>query len=139
MARSNIHRMRIAFSDCDPAQIVFFANYFKWFDSSFAEFLGACGVPNWRDTAVDSGIIGAPLVDAQATFRNSATYGEDIEIESWVENWGRKSFVVRHIARRGTTVLCVGREVRVFAIQDPDDPLRIRAVPIPEEIRALCS
>ena len=139
MARSHLHRMRIAFSDCDPAQIVFFANYFKWFDTSFAELMGACGVPSWRETAAHNGIIGAPLVDAQATFRNSATYGEDLEVESWVEHWGRKSFVVRQIVRRDETVLCMGREVRIFAVQDPDDPLRIKAVPIPEDIRALCS
>ena len=138
MARSNIFRLRIAFSDCDPAQIVFFANYFKWFDTSSREFFTACGVPSWRDTTAERGIIGTPLVDAQARFMNSATYGEDIEIESSVESWSTKSFVMRHVARRGDTVLCEGREVRVFAKQDPEDPLRIRAVPIPEDYRALC-
>ena len=138
MARSNIFRMRIEFSDCDPAQIVFFANYFKWFDTSSREFFTACGVPSWRDTLATRGIIGTPLVDAQAKFMSSATYGEDIEIESSVETWNNKSFVMRHVARRGDTVLCEGREVRVFAIQDPENPLRIKAVPIPEDIRAAC-
>ncbi|MBN8443476.1 MAG: acyl-CoA thioesterase [Thauera sp.] len=138
MPRSNVYRMRIAFSDCDPAQIVFFANYFKWFDTSSREFFTACGVPSWRETTAERGIIGTPLVDAQATFRNSATYGEDIEIESWIEKWGGKSFVMRHVARRGDTVLCEGREVRVFATQDPGNPLRIKAVGVPEDIRAAC-
>lgn len=138
MPRSNVYRMRIAFSDCDPAQIVFFANYFKWFDTSSREFFTACGVPSWRETTAERGIIGTPLVDAQATFRNSATYGEDIEIESWVEKWGGKSFVMRHVARRGDTILCEGREVRVFAVQDPGNPLRIKAVGVPEDIRTAC-
>lgn len=138
MPRRHIYRMRIAFSDCDPAQIVFFANYFKWFDTAFREFFTACGIPSWRDTTAQRGIIGTPLVDAQAKFINSATYGEDIEIESWVETWKTKSFVVHHVARRGDTVLCEGREVRVFAMPDPQDPLRIRAIPIPADYRALC-
>lgn len=138
MTRSHIHRLRIAFSDCDPAQIVFFANYFKWFDAAFREFFTACGIPSWRETSVERGIIGTPLVDAQAKFMNSATYGEDIEIETSVESWGSKSFVVRHVAHRGDTVLCEGREVRVFAMQDPENPLRIRAIPIPADYRALC-
>ncbi|MCB1927662.1 MAG: acyl-CoA thioesterase [Rhodocyclaceae bacterium] len=138
MARSHIYRMRIAFSDCDPAQIVFFANYFKWFDTASREFFTACGVPSWRQTMAERGIIGAPLVDAGARFLSSATYGEDIEIESSVEEWRNKSFVMRHVARRGDTVLSEGREVRVFAIMDPDDPLRIKAVPIPTDIRAAC-
>ena len=138
MPKSNIFRMRIAFSDCDPAQIVFFANYFKWFDTSSREFFTACGIPSWRDTTRDRGIIGTPLVDAQSSFKNSATYGEDIEIETWVEEWRNKSFTMKHIARRGDTVLCEGREVRVFAVQHPDDPMRIKAIPIPEDIKAAC-
>lgn len=138
MSRSHIHSLRIAFSDCDPAQIVFFANYFRWFDTAAREFFTACGVPSWRETTAARGIIGTPLVDAQAKFINSATYGEDLDIESSVEAWNGKSFVMRHVARRGDTVICEGREVRVFAIADPDDPLRIRAIPIPEDYRALC-
>ena len=137
--RTHIHRLRVAFSDCDPAQIVCFANYFKWFDTASREFFTACGVPNWHDTERERGIIGTPLVDVQAKFLSSTTYGEDIEIESSVEQWNNKSFVMRHVACRGDTVLVEVREVRVFAVRDPDDPKRIRAVPIPEDIKALCS
>ncbi len=137
--RSHIHRHRIAFSDCDPAQIVFFANYFKWFDTASREFFTACGVPSWRDTERERGIIGTPLVDVQAKFLSSATYGEDIEIESVVESWGNKSFVMRHVARRGETVLVEGREVRVFAIRDPADATRIKAIPVPADIKSACA
>lgn len=138
MARSNSYRMRIAFSDCDPAQIVFFAHYFKWFDTASNEFFRACGVPAWRELSATCGIVGMPLVDAQAKFMNPATYGEDIVIESAVEEWRTKSFVMRHVACRGETVLCEGREIRVFVTQDPDNPLCIEAVPVPEAIRAAC-
>ena len=139
VALSSIYRYRIAFSDCDPAQIVFFANYFKWFDTSAREFFTACGIPSWRETEKATGMIGMPLVDAQAKFLNPATYGEDIEIESSVERWNTKSFVMRHVARRGETVLAEGREVRVFAVRDPLDAQRIVAIPIPEYIRVACS
>lgn len=138
MARRHIHRLRVAFVDCDPAQIVHFSNYFRWFDTASREFFTACGVPGWRDTERESGIIGTPLVDAQASFRSPATYGEDIEIESWVESWGGKSFTMRHVARRGDTVLAEAREVRVFAVRESVDPPVIRAVAVPAEIRALC-
>ena len=136
--RSHVMRYRIAFVDCDPAQIVHFSNYFRWFDTSSREFFTACGVPSWRDTERMSGIIGTPLVDAQASFRNPATYGEDLEIESWVEAWNTNSFVMRHVARRGDTVIAEGREVRVFAVRDADEPTRIRAVEIPAEYREMC-
>jgi 4-hydroxybenzoyl-CoA thioesterase len=138
VGRRHIHRYRIAFVDCDPAQIVHFSNYFRWFDTASREFFTACGVPSWRDTERESGIIGTPLVDAQASFRNPATYGEDIEIESWVDSWSGKSFVMRHVARRGDTVLAEGREVRVFAVRESVDPPKIRAVAVPAEIREQC-
>lgn len=138
MARRHIRCLRVAFVDCDPAQIVHFSNYFRWFDTASREFFSACGVPSWRDTERDSGIIGTPLVDAQASFRNPATYGEDIEIESWVDSWGGKSFVMRHVARRGDTVLVEGREVRVFALRESVDPPKIRAVAVPAGIRVVC-
>ena len=138
MGYRHIHRLRVAFVDCDPAQIVHFSNYFRWFDTASREFFTACGVPGWRDTERESGIIGTPLVDAQASFRSPATYGEDIEIESWVESWGGRSFTMRHVARRGDTVLAEGREVRVFAVRESVDPPVIRAVAVPADIRALC-
>lgn len=137
--RRHIHRHRIAFSECDPARIVFFANYFTWFDTASREFFGNCGIPSWHVTERERGIIGTPVLDAQAKFMNTATYGEDIEIETTVEQWNNKTFVMRHIARRGTTVLAEGREVRIFAIRDPDDERRIKSIPIPEDIKAACA
>ena len=137
--RPHIHRHRIAFSECDPAQIAFFANYFTWFDTASREFFMACGIPSWHDTEFERGIIGTPVLDAQAKFLNSATYGEDIEIETSVEKWNNKTFVMRHVARRGDTVLVEGREVRIFAIRDPDDRRRIKSIPIPEDIKAACA
>ena len=138
MTRIHTHRLRIAFSECDPAQLVYYANYFKWFDIGVREFFTACGVPSWRETERERGIIGVPLVDASARFLNPATYGQDIEVESWIEQWRHRSFVMKHVARRGATVLAQGREVRVFAIRDPDDPLQIKAIEIPADIRAKC-
>src|SRR5450830_264732 len=38
-----------------------------------------------------------------------------------------------------TPLLSEGRDTRVFAIRHPEDPARIKAIPIPEDIRELCS
>jgi 4-hydroxybenzoyl-CoA thioesterase len=139
LARTNTIKLHIEFGDCDPAGIVFYPNYFRWMDAGTRHFFSACGVPSWTEQPMASGIIGTPLVDASARFLQSATYAEDIEIESSIVEWRNKSFVMNHTIRRGGTMLMEGREVRVFAIKHPDDPKRIRAVPIPPEIRALCS
>lgn len=137
-SRVHLSHLRVAFSDCDPAQIVFFANYLKWFDTAGREFFSACGIPSWRETEQTYGIIGTPVLDVKARFLASATYGEDIEIETAIESWRNSSFVMRHIARRGETILAECKEMRIFAMRDPDDPLRIKPVPVPEDIKAAC-
>jgi 4-hydroxybenzoyl-CoA thioesterase len=128
----------VEFGDCDPAQIVFYPNFFKWFDAASLHFFEAAGVPPWHRRNAADGIIGTPLVDAQAKFIAPATYGDRITVESWIAEWRNTSFVMRHVIRRDEAVLVEGQEVRVFAVRHPDDPQRIRAVAPPADVRRRC-
>jgi 4-hydroxybenzoyl-CoA thioesterase len=125
----------VEFGDCDPAGIVFYPNFFRWMDAASRHFFTAAGIPPWRELEAREGILGTPLVEASAHFERPATYGETIAIDTSVVEWRGKSFVMRHVIRRGDTKLAEGREVRVFARRHPDDPARIQAVEIPPDIR----
>ena len=138
MSRTHVTHFTVEFGDCDPAQIVFYPNFFRWMDAASLRFFAAAGVPSWHRRDAGDGLIGTPLVDAQARFIAPATYGEKISVETSIVEWRKKSFVMRHVIRRGDTVLVEGREVRVFARRHPDDPNRIEAMPPPEAIRKLC-
>ena len=54
-----------------------------------------------------------------------------------VEEWRAKVFVQLHRIFRGDELLCEGREVRAFCIRDETG--RIKTVPVPQDIRALCT
>jgi len=138
MTRRHVTRFTVEFGDCDPAQIVFYPNFFRWMDAAALHFFRAAGVPSWRDYEARTGILGTPLVDATARFLRPATYGDVIDVEASIVEWRGKSFVMTHVIRRGDTVLVEGREVRVFARRHPDDPARIQAVDVPEDIRTWC-
>jgi 4-hydroxybenzoyl-CoA thioesterase len=138
MSRKHITRFTIEFGDCDPAQIVFYPNFFRWMDAASLHFFSAMGVPPWHKRKAGDGIIGTPLVDAQARFVAPATYGDGIAIETSVTEWRGRSFVMKHVIRRGRTLLAEGKEVRVFARRHPDDAHRIQAVPPPADIRKRC-
>lgn len=138
MSKSNIHHVTVQFGDCDPAGIVFFPNFSRWMDQSSLAFFMACGIPPWRELVKTRGIIGTPLLEIHTRFLKPATYGEQIQVHTTVEEWAVKTFRQRHVVKRGDTVLCEGTEVRAFCIRDPNDPDRIRAIPIPEDIKALC-
>lgn len=135
----HVHRVQIQFGDCDPAGIVFFPNYSRWMDESSLGFFMAQGVPPWRELLKTRGIVGTPLLEIHTKFLRSATYGETIEVHTCVESWAAKTFVHRHVVRRGDTVICEGTETRAFVRKHPDDPDRIQAIPIPDDIKALCS
>lgn len=139
MSNTHVYPVKVQFGDCDPAGIVFFPNFSRWMDEASLEFFMACGVPPWRELVKTRGIVGTPLLEIHTRFLKTATYGETIEVHTTVEEWSRKTFRHRHVVKRGDTVLCEGTEVRAFVERDPADPSRIRAIPVPEDIKALCS
>lgn len=131
-------RTTVEFGDCDPAGIVYFPNFFRWMDSASRHFFVRHGVPPWRDTERDWGVLGTPVVDVGARFIRPASYGDRLAITTQVTEWRQKSFVQRHHVWCGDRLLVVGTEVRVFAARAPDGSAAIRAVPIPPAVRALC-
>lgn len=139
MSKSHAYAVNVQFGDCDPAGIVFFPNFSRWMDEASLAFFMAQGVPPWRELVKTRGIIGTPLLEIHTRFMRPATYGETIHVHTTVEEWAAKTFRHRHVVKRGDTVLCEGTEVRAFCIRDPENPDRIKAIPVPEDIKALCT
>lgn len=139
MSRIVTMPVTVEFGDCDPAQIVYFPNFFRWFDAGSRRYFTACGLPTWRELEKATGLIGTPLVDTKARFLRPASYGDRLTVESTVSEWRGKSFVMTHRILRDGELLCECEEVRVFARRVGDDLHRIQAVPVPDDIRALCN
>ncbi|MCS6810568.1 MAG: thioesterase family protein [Tepidimonas sp.] len=138
MSKTTVYEVEVMFGDCDPAGIVFFPNFSKWMDAASLHFFMQCGVPPWRELVKTRGIIGTPLLEIHTRFLKPATYGQRLQVHTRVEAWHEKVFIQHHQVRRGEELLCEGRETRAFCIRHPDDPDRIKAIPIPADIRALC-
>ena len=136
---SVVYEVEVMFGDCDPAGIVFFPNFSKWMDASSLNFFVKCGVPTWRDLYKTTGIIGTPLLEINIRFISPATYGERLRVHTSIHEWRSKVFIQKHIVKRGDTLICEGTETRAFCVRHPDDPNRIKAIAVPEDIKALCS
>ena len=139
MARSTTYRVDVTFGDCDPAGIVFFPNFSRWMDAASLNFFMDCGLPPWRELVKTRGIVGTPLLEIHTKFIQAVTYGETITIATWIEEWRDKVFVQMHRVTRGDDLICEGREVRAFVRRDADNPDRLRAIPVPDDIKAMCS
>ena len=129
------YRARVQWGDCDAARRMFYPNYFRMFDNSTHNLFEQAGLP-LPALFAERGLSGLPNVDARASFKASCGWGDWIEVESHVAEWKRSSFTVRHRMWRDETLLVEGYEVRVWATPHPDDPTRIKAEPIPPDIKA---
>ena len=139
MARTTVYPVQVQFGDCDPAGIVFFPNFSRWMDAASLHFFMTCGIPPWRELVKTRGIVGTPLLEIHTRFFKPATYGETIEIHTQIAEWRDKVFLQKHVVRRGDDVLCEGLETRAFVVRPPGEPDRIRAIPVPEDIKAACA
>lgn len=137
MAKTIVLPVHVHFGDCDPAGIVFFPNFSRWMDASSLHFFMQNGIPPWRELVKTHGIVGTPLLELNTRFMKPATYGEHIEVHTTIEEWRAKTFVHRHIIKRGDDVLCEGTEIRAFVVHDPALG-RMKAIPVPDDIRAKC-
>jgi len=139
MEKTVVYEVNVAFGDCDPAGIVFFPNFSRWMDAASLNFFAACGVPPWRELVRSTGIVGTPLLEINTRFSQPATYGETLRIHTSVEEWRDKVFIQSHVIRRGDDLICEGRETRAFCVRHPDNPGRMKAIAVPQDIRRQCS
>lgn len=134
--KEKVYTVRVEFGDCDPARIVWFPNFFRWIDAASRDFFVQCGVQSWSETEKTLGVIGTPLVDTQAKFMRTATYGDTLHIHVGIAEWRSKSFVQRYRVMKGDEAILECNEVRIFAGRRDDGA--IFALPIPQAIRSLC-
>lgn len=139
MTRVIVFKTQVEFGDCDPAQIVWFPNFFRWVDAASRHFFVASGVPLWSELTRTRGIIGTPLLDTHASFKRTATYGDPIEVHTSVPDWGNKAFTMRHEIRSGEHLLAEMTEKRAFVQRHPQDPSRMQAIAVPPDIIAMCA
>ena len=127
--------IQISWGHCDPAKIVFYPNYFIWFDQSAHHLFDKAGA-NMGDLMDQYGVVGLPIVNAHAEFIYPSKYGDEIEVTSWISEWREKTLIVTHEIHNNGLLAVKGTEVRVWAKPHPDDPKRLQAQVIPDSIRA---
>ncbi|MBU8908220.1 acyl-CoA thioesterase [Desertibacillus haloalkaliphilus] len=127
--RSNEFQLRVNWGDTDKAGIVYYPNYFKWFDIAGHQFFRSCELSP-LDLEEKHGII-LPLLDVHCTFENPLLYDDIITIKTSVEEINNKTIKLSHQIFKGDTRTGVGHELRGWVKQQDND---IKAVPIPEDV-----
>ncbi len=129
------HNVTVHWGDTDPARIVFYPNYFEWFDQSTRLLFDSVGL-DWDSLVRKYGIVGLPIVEAKARFLAPCKFRDEIAVESHIGKWNDKTFEVSHTVVNGGVRAVEGYEIRAWAQRRPDEPDRLKAIPIPAEIRS---
>jgi len=125
----------VYWGDCDPAGIIFYPTYFRWFDAATWALFASVGYTAKRMKAEERSM---PLVAAESQFLHPAEQADQCEIRSRIERFGGKSFVVAHEAARvDGTVLAHGSETRVWGRHVDGPGSRMKGEKIADEIKAL--
>lgn len=131
---TNQRTVRIEWGDCDPAGIVYFPRYFEIFDACTVALFERAGFRK-REMLQAFGTAGIPLVDVKSRFMIPSRFGEDVNVESSIAEWGKSSFVVRHRLMKGDALAVECFETRVWVARATDDPERFESRPIPVEVK----
>ena len=130
-------QVEIQFGDCDPAGIVYYPNYFRFFDNATAALLSAAFAMHKRNWLEHYGIAGIPMVDTGARFIKPSRFGDVVDIRSEITELGRSSFSVKHTLFRDGETAIEAHEKRVWVVRDEQGG--IRSAPLPEDVRQLLS
>jgi 4-hydroxybenzoyl-CoA thioesterase len=131
MTRSFRAERRIRFSDCDPAGIVFYPQYFVMFNGVLEDWVDALGI-GFHDLLAHRRI-GLPSVRIEADFHAVSHFGDAVSVLLEVERVGGKSLTLgwRCIAAQGGELRMAMRQVVVTTSLETH-----QAIAIPEDLRA---
>jgi len=127
--KKNVVERRVYYHDTDHAGVVYYANYFKWFEIGRAELLRQEGISY---AALEKNGLIAPVAEAQCTYKTPAVYDETVCITTWIGKIGNSSVHFKYrITKKGSDVLVAeGSTVNVFI-----DVKKRNPVNVPKEMR----
>jgi 4-hydroxybenzoyl-CoA thioesterase len=100
----------VTFGDCDPAGIVFYPNFFAWFDRTFHDWLRRFG--GHADICKSLDALGLGLMEVNAKFRAPLRDGDTLDLHLSIEAWDRKALRLSYEGHVNGKTAVLGSEVR---------------------------
>jgi acyl-CoA thioester hydrolase len=116
----------VRYVECDQQGIVFNAHYLVWADEAVNTWWISRGVP-WE--GLNARGLEYLVVASSLQWRSSARWGDTVEVDADLEEFGRTSLTLRFVVRVGERVCC---EVCTTYVCTEAGA----SVPWPEEVRA---
>lgn len=121
--------LRVRYAETDAQGIVYYANYFVWFEVGRVNYLREVGF-DFREREKQG--ISFVIAEARCRYHASARFDDPILIRTWIGRVRQRSFTFSYqVINQDTGILLAeGETVQVMM-----DPKTFKAIPIPKEFR----
>src|SRR5688500_12016315 len=121
-------RLRVRYAETDKMGVVYYANYFVWFEVARADLLRSLG---WSYRDMELAGVSLPVIEAHCDYHRPARYDDELDVrtEGRMLSPVRMEFVYQVTRRDGDVRAASGRTVHA-AIDAAGKPRRL-----PERIR----
>jgi acyl-CoA thioester hydrolase len=128
----SISRVRVRYAETDRMGVVYYANYFVWFEVGRTDLLRESGW-NYRDMEAEG--FGLPVIEAHCRYRQSAKYDDEIEVRTVGEMLSpvRVKFSYEVVRAADAATLATGTTVHATLGRDG------RPCRLPERVRVALS
>jgi acyl-CoA thioester hydrolase len=78
-APSSVSRVRVRYAETDQMGVVYYANYFVWFEVGRTDLLRSHG---WSYREMETDGVALPVIEAHCEYKQSARYDDELEIRT---------------------------------------------------------
>jgi acyl-CoA thioester hydrolase len=122
---SSTSTLRVRYAETDKMGVVYYANYFVWFEVARADLLRSLG---WTYREMEHAGVSLPVIEAHCEYHRGARYDDELEIraEGRLLSPVRMEFMYQVVRREDAAVAASGRTVHA-AIGPTGRPCRLPA------------
>lgn len=121
-------RVRVRYQETDNMGVVYYANYFVWFEVGRTDYLRSAGV-SYKDLEKKGMFL--MVARASCEYKSPARFDDIIRIQTWIAKLKNSSLQFEHKLFIEDRLVATGESVHVFT-NTSGKPIRI-----PEEIRKI--
>ncbi len=127
-APSSISTVRVRYAETDKMGVVYYANYFVWFEVARADLLRTLG---WSYREMEHAGVSLPVIEAQCKYHRPARYDDELQVraEGKLLSPIRMEFTYRVVLAADEALAASGRTVHA-ALDSSGRPCRL-----PDRIR----
>lgn len=120
-------QVRVRYQETDNMGVVYYANYFVWFEVARTEYLRSMGI-SYRGLE-DRGMY-LMVASASCQYKYPARYDDIVRIQSWISKLKSSSLTFGYKLSIEDKLIATGESVHVFTNKDG------RPIRIPKELKA---